>query len=258
MLKEVTPEIPAACGHAACSGVADLCCGCGFGGCGFLFGAGGIFLAGEVAFPPLSLYCFVILLAHISLHCESVSIVYGTMMFNVKWFNIYLILALATVFASGCQSSPEKKKKKELAALHLHMESNPDPLHHTEVASIIRENPFEVTVERTPFLTDANIAEAKVINAMGGFAISIQFNREGQWLLEQYTTANRGRKIAVFCQWGTDLKEHRWLAAPAVSKRISDGLFIFTPDASREEADEIVLGLNNVAKKMHGNWLHDE
>lgn len=179
------------------------------------------------------------------------------MMFHAKWFNIYLILVLATVLASGCQS-PETKKKKELAALHLHMEANPDPLHHTEVASIIRENPFEVTVERTPFLTDANIAEAKVINAMGGFAISIQFNREGQWLLEQYTTANRGRKIAVFCQWGAELKEHRWLAAPAVSKRISDGLFIFTPDASREEADEIALGLNNVAKKMHGNWLHDE
>ena len=46
--------------------------------------------------------------------------------------------------------------------------------------------------------------------------------------------------------------------APAVSKRISDGLFVFTPDASREEADEIVMGLNNVAKKMHGNWMHEQ
>jgi preprotein translocase subunit SecD len=93
---------------------------------------------------------------------------------------------------------------------------------------------------------------------MGGFEISLQFNREGTWLLEQYSSANRGRKIAVFCEFGVELKEHRWLAAPVVSKRISDGLLVFTPDASREEAEEIVRGLNNVAKKMHGNWMHDE
>jgi hypothetical protein len=33
------------------------------------------------------------------------------------------------------------------------------------------------------------------------------------------------------------------------NKRISDGVLVFTPDASREEADRIVLGLNNVAKE---------
>ena len=30
---------------------------------------------------------------------------------------------------------------------------------------------------------------------------------------------------------------------------MSDGLIQFTPDASREEADDIAIGLNNVAKK---------
>ena len=40
-----------------------------------------------------------------------------------------------------------------------------------------------------------------------------------------------------------------WLAAPMTNKRISDGVLVFTPDASREEADRIVLGLNNVAKE---------
>ena len=179
------------------------------------------------------------------------------MMVHRKRFNIYLLAGMAAALAFGCQS-PETKKKKELASLQLHVETNPGGINHTEVAQIFRQSPIDVPVEKTPFLTDANVAEAKIINAMGGFEISVQFDREGTWLLEQYTTANRGRKIAVLCQFGPELKERRWLAAPAISKRISDGLFVFTPDATREEAEEIVLGLNNVAKKMHGKWMHDQ
>jgi preprotein translocase subunit SecD len=180
------------------------------------------------------------------------------MMVQLKRFNIYLLVALAAVLAGGCQSA-EKKKKQELATLHLHIETNPHGSEHTQVASIMRESPFDVTVEKTPFIIEGSVAEAKVINAMGGFAISIQFNREGTWLLEQYTSGNNGRKIAVLSQFGKDLAQHRWLAAPVITKRISNGLFVFTPDASREEAEEIVLGLNNVVKKLRGNWLlHDQ
>ena len=73
-------------------------------------------------------------------------------------------------------------------------------------------------------------------------------------MLEQGTIGNRGRKIAIFCRSGKDMKEFRWLAAPAITHRISDGVFIFTPDASRGEAEEIVAGLNNVSKKMH-TWI---
>jgi preprotein translocase subunit SecD len=179
------------------------------------------------------------------------------MMVHGKWFNIYLSAAVAVAVACGCQS-PETKKKKEVATLRLHVETNPHGLGHSEVASILRESPFEVTVEKTPFLTEGNVAEAKVLNAMGGFAISIQFNNEGKLLLEQYTSANNGRKLAVFCQFGKELAKHRWLAAPVISRRISNGLLVFTPDASREEAEEIVLGLNNVSRKMRGNWIHDQ
>ena len=48
----------------------------------------------------------------------------------------------------------------------------------------------------------------------------------------------------------SDLAENRWLAAPVIPSRIGNGVLTFTPDASREEADQIVLGLNNVAKKV--------
>ena len=38
----------------------------------------------------------------------------------------------------------------------------------------------------------------------------------------------------------------RWIAALLITRRIADGLLTFTPDASREEADAMVLGWNNV------------
>jgi hypothetical protein len=36
-----------------------------------------------------------------------------------------------------------------------------------------------------------------------------------------------------------------------MTKRIVDGKLVFTPDATREEADRIVRGLNKIAKEMH-------
>ena len=76
----------------------------------------------------------------------------------------------------------------------------------------------------------------------------------GTALLEQCTTRNRGRRIAIFSQFGEKMKDYRWLAAPVISRRITDGVLVFTPDATREEAEEIAAGLNNVAKKTH-TWI---
>src|SRR5690242_21855004 len=109
------------------------------------------------------------------------------MMFDQRRFNIYLMVALSVGLACGSQS-PETKKKKELATLRLYIETNPHGLGHSQVVQILREAPFDVTIEQNPFLTEGNVAEAKVINAMGGYAISIQFNTEGKMLLEQYTS----------------------------------------------------------------------
>ena len=61
-------------------------------------------------------------------------------------------------------------------------------------------------------------------------------------------------EIAIFSQFGEEMKDYRWLAAPVINRRISDGVLVFTPDATREEAEEIALGLNNVAKKVH-TWI---
>jgi preprotein translocase subunit SecD len=111
-----------------------------------------------------------------------------------------------------------------------------------------------VNVEKTTCLNESNVSEARVVDVVGGFALRIQYDHAGTALLEQASTANRGKRIAVFSQFGENLKDYRWLAAPVISQRITDGVFIFTPDATREEVEEIALGLNNTAKKTH-TWI---
>jgi len=74
----------------------------------------------------------------------------------------------------------------------------------------------------------------------------IQFNKHGTLVLDMVTTGNRGSRVAVHSQFG----DSRWLAAPRITGRIANGIFTFTPDATREESERIVRGLNNIAKAL--------
>jgi preprotein translocase subunit SecD len=177
-----------------------------------------------------------------------------------KVFNTYLIVLLLLSLIVGCQS-PEKKAKSRLAALNVHLESRDFP-DREEKVSISRDHPFTLTVQKSAFLTHNDIAIAKVVEVVGGFAISLQFTHAAASLLNQYTSNYPGKHLAIFCEFPSPTKEHlnegRWLAAPRINRRISDGILLFTPDATREEADQIVLGLNNVAKKLSNLPPHPE
>jgi hypothetical protein len=164
------------------------------------------------------------------------------MKFGSTGFNIYLLCVLALI-GSGCATS---KKDKELSTLRVHIETNPDATERSTVAMIGRKEPFAVNVERAPFLTEAHVQHAAVVDALGGFQLMIQFDRQGTWLLEQYSTASKEKRVAI----SSAFPEVRWLAAPRLTKRIADGLLVFTPDATREEADRIVRGLNLMVKEI--------
>jgi len=161
-------------------------------------------------------------------------------------FNLYFALAAALALACGCQTH---RQKGPLAALRVHIQVNPDALGTSQTVSVLRSDPVLVTISHNPILTEANIVAAKIMDAPGGFAIEIQFDENGAWLLEQYSAANPGGHFAVFGQWGDKLANSRWLAAPLITHRIANGVLAFTPDASRAEADQLVLGLNHVAAK---------
>jgi hypothetical protein len=159
------------------------------------------------------------------------------------WFNIFL-LAAALGLGPGCKAPGESK---HLASVRVHLEVNPDGTERSHPVPIGRTGLFMVNVEKTPFLSEHQLKEAMLVETNDGFALKLEFDQKGTWLLEQYTSASRGKRAAVFVQWEEQM---RWLAAPRMEHRLTNGVLLFTPDASREETERIVLGLNWSAKAI--------
>lgn len=175
------------------------------------------------------------------------------MIIRIARFNTYLLCAALLAVQFGCATDDakkeEKKKDKQVTALSLHLEAYRDDLGRTQAVPISRASDIKIYVDKDSFLDEAQIVEARVMDDHGSFTIFIQFDKRGTWLLENYTSSNPGKRVAIRAQWGEKLDKMRWLGAPQITRRTSDGRMFFTPDASREEADEIVRGLNNVAIK---------
>ena len=175
------------------------------------------------------------------------------MMIHWSRFNIYLVLGVTLAVLCGCNTE-QRKRDKIVATLSIYAEVERNPNTPGQEASVFRSSPMKFNIAKDPFLSEKFVKEAKVINGVGGFALQLKFDRQGTWLLEQYSTANKGLHLAIFSQFVNPQEEKindgRFLAAPKIEHRISDGLIVFTPDATREEADQLALGLNNVAKKL--------
>lgn len=169
------------------------------------------------------------------------------MKINFARFNTVLLL-LAVVIVAGCATG--KKKGKEATTFRVHLETSAKAPNDRSVSvEIGREGMFNILVDSQPFLDEGQVAKATVVKAMGGFQLMIEFNRQGSWILEQYTTAARGQRMAIYSQFG----QARWLGAPRITHTIKDGVLTFTPDVSMEEAERIVKGLNTIAKEAQKN-----
>ena len=161
----------------------------------------------------------------------------------------------------GCKTE-ESERKKIYSTIRVSLETRSGPMGKTEEATIGRADPVKLSIEKVPFLDERFVKEAQVVDVVGGFVLQLRLEQEGRMLLEQYTAANPGKHMAIFSQFrkaGTkDQNESRWLAAPRIAARITDGVLTFTPDATREETDLIALGLNNMSKKLktgeHPSW----
>lgn len=166
-------------------------------------------------------------------------------------FNGFLVL-LVLALVAGCGTQEERKKKKELSNIRVHVETSGQGDLAPSI-SVIRAAPVKLNIEREPLLDENNVLGASVEEQHGGYAIRIKFDRQGSWILERATVVHRGRHLAIHAFFG----ENRWLAAPEIRGKNSTGELVFTPDCTREEAERFVRGLNNVIKKLQGqdNWL---
>ena len=173
------------------------------------------------------------------------------MNFYVRGFNLYLLAAL---LLCGC-ASKDKNKKDFLGTLRVHIESSGNLAGSGQKVKLLRANPVEITVDTESILSEANILAVTLINTPGGFALKVRFDETGSWTLEQFSSANPGRHFVIFGQWDKNPGDGRWLAAPLITRRISDGTLVFTPDCSREEARKLMISVNLAAKKINTGSL---
>jgi len=155
-------------------------------------------------------------------------------------FNIYLLLFCSMVLLS-CRSPEERKHLKEASTLRVFLEAEHGSMDGSAV-TIYRQNPIHLSLEREPILSEVDLETASVLDLPGGYGIQAQFNGHAALVLEGATTGHKGRHLAIQSHWD----ETRWLAAPLITHRISNGNLVFTPDATREECERIVRGLTNV------------
>lgn len=166
-------------------------------------------------------------------------------------FNTYLLALLAGLLATtwGCAST---KRSERLAVkppfIQAHLEVHPDGTKKNGPVPIGRRGQFRVNVEESPFLSGGHLRQGWIIDdGLGGFFMRLQFNRQGTWLLEQYSTANKGKRSAILAVYD---KKRLWLAAPLMTNRIADGVLTFTPDLERPEAERLIKQLNQKAKRL--------
>lgn len=165
-------------------------------------------------------------------------------------FNGFLVVTAFVLFA-GCATSEERKRKKELSSIRVHIESD-SQTDQSSAISVIRSAPVRFNIEAEPVLDEHNVVAAKVVDQIGGFVIDVQFDRQGRWILERTTVVHKGKHLAIHSYFGVE----RWLAAPVIPGRNSTGHLTFTPDCTRKEAERMVRGLNNTVRKLQRkeNW----
>ncbi len=169
------------------------------------------------------------------------------MMTSAARFNTYLFLA--AVLSSGCKTTEERRNNKAIATFRLHLATNQGGSDSTAVIEIAGA---QLSVNNAPFLDETSVTNAAVVDTRdGGFAIQVKYDRHGTLVLDTVTTEYRGRHVAIFTQFGPGkLEQKRWLGAPYIGSSITSGVLIFTPNSTRAEAEHVVQGLNNVAKKF--------
>lgn len=171
------------------------------------------------------------------------------MKFRCGRFNLYFMALLAVALAACETTGPGSAQKgsPDLATVRIHLETHPDPVTGTsKQITVGREQPQTLHVSGA-MLGEASLAAAELWDGNDGqYAIHLQFDREGAHTLETLSMSYRGKRLAIISQF----PQPRWIGTFRMERRIADGTILFRPDATREEAQRIVSGLNKAVAKL--------
>lgn len=142
-------------------------------------------------------------------------------------------LALALLGLTACQSHPPAGA----ATIRLHLPANPASPETRRLAVALRTPAISLQVDSFPILTESYLEHAELVGEGDNFSIRLTFNAHGTFVLEHASLNNRDQLLVIFINGSP-------VAAPQLKQRISDGVFQFTPDMAREDAEKVVKGLN--------------
>lgn len=175
-----------------------------------------------------------------------------------SWFNLLLVLSLASGLVSGAAESSDTSRKrsrkpKPVERIRVHVESRHD-IAERSLKVEVGQGPgaMKFQVEKLPILNEVHVERAALLEVPGGFQVQLKFDSLGAKILESYTAAAAGRHLLLLTEFD---EESRWIAAPLIRRRIGDGVLAFSPQITREEADRLVKGLNQAIDKRKKQWL---
>jgi hypothetical protein len=228
--------------------------------CSGLFSLNGGLFAFDVGLAAFFMLVFIVLFSHNCLYFSRwLRFGVGTMNFCRRRFNLYFLPVMVLLaLVSGCQSTKKlvHHKDEPVGIVRIHVESESSQEGFTKSISVMRSHPVTVNITTDPIVTEADVTGARLLSAPGGgFVIELKFEETAGWKLEQISAINPGKHLVIFAQWNDKPEDGRWLAAPKITRRMAGGILTFTPDASHEEAEKLVKGLNEAAKNRADDSL---
>lgn len=177
------------------------------------------------------------------------------MKIRAKLFNSILFV-FAVVLVVGCKTGAKSRlKKKDSTLLLCFLESAPGLGDKTMPVEVGRTKKVNLVVASKPVITQNEVLNAEAWDtADGGVAIRLELDRIGRRQLEIFSVLHRGKRMAVQAHF----PDARWIDVVPFDQRLSDGILILYPDASPEETDRIVKGLNLVAEAIEKDGDRDE
>src|ERR1051325_9178095 len=148
-------------------------------------------------------------------------------MYSVRWILIFALLGLP-----ACARKPPKNA----VTLGMHLTASPVLPADRRTQVVLRTPALTLQIDPRPVLTERDLDKVELTREGDNFAMRLVFNTHGTIELDRVSLDRRNDLIVVLINGIA-------VAAPQLKKRIVDGVFEFTPDLTRKEAEKVVEGL---------------